>query len=160
DSRRCPEANGFDAAIITRQRDRTVSRPEIDPNTFAHRPLCGSSPSMFYNPHRQVGGVMRQDFFRSGSGLRILALVLIVCGGSGFAGQGTAKGRWVGTWAPAVPPRVDPPPATPSPQNAAPNPGAGRAVQPGPQTLPDGQPIPATAQSMLHFNNQTLRQIV
>jgi lysophospholipase L1-like esterase len=111
---------------------------------------------------------MRQDF-RIGSRLRIrgwsslgagLALVLIVCGERAVDGQETARGRWVGTWATAVTPRVDPPPATQAPQSGAPNPETGRAGQPGPQTLPNGQPIPATAQSMLHFNNQTLRQIV
>ena len=30
----------------------------------------------------------------------------------------------------------------------------------GPETLPNGQPIPDTGQSMVHFNNQTIRQVV
>jgi lysophospholipase L1-like esterase len=57
--------------------------------------------------------------------------------------EGTT-GRWVGTWATAEVgrPQTPPPPAPP--------------VVPPPQ----GQPAPAPPQPFLHFNNQTLRQVV
>jgi lysophospholipase L1-like esterase len=72
--------------------------------------------------------------FASGCSTALLALVLGLCAGSASHGQVAAKEHWVATWATAVTPRVDPAPA--------PNQPAG------------------TAQSMIHFNNQTLRQIV
>jgi len=75
----------------------------------------------------------------------------------------TPAGRWVATWATAVTPRVDAPPPTQN-RNARNAPAAltgTRTPAPSdPQTLPNGEPIPTGGQSAVHFNNQTIRQIV
>jgi hypothetical protein len=70
-------------------------------------------------------------------------------------GQTPAKGRWVATWATAVTPRVD---AAPPSQNPPAAPVPARTSDS--QTLPNGAPIPTGGQSAVHFNNQTIRQIV
>jgi len=73
-------------------------------------------------------------------------------------GQTPAKGRWVATWATAVTPRLDVPPPSQNPP-AAPAPARTPSAS-DPQTLPNGEPIPTGGQSAVHFNNQTIRQIV
>ena len=91
------------------------------------------------------------------------ALVLTTSTLSLVQGQTPAKGRWVATWATAVTPRVDaPPPAqNRNVQNAPAALTGTRTPSPSdPQTLPNGEPIPTGGQSAVHFNNQTIRQIV
>lgn len=86
------------------------------------------------------------------------ALVLATSTLSLAHGQTPAKGRWVATWATAVTPRVDAPPPA---QNAPAAPASARTPSASdPQTLRNGEPIPTGGQSAVHFNNQTIRQIV
>ena len=74
-------------------------------------------------------------------------------------GQGAdARPRWLGTWFAASTARVDQAAATLS--AAASRSAQALVIPPAVQAVAPGQQLPVGGQSALHFNNQTLRQIV
>jgi len=92
---------------------------------------------------------LRRPRCRSAISLAALAVAAVLLGNSGIGAQsGPTSGHWVGTWATAEVGR----PQTPPPPAAPPAPAQ---AQPG-QSVP--APVPPAP--FLHFNNQTLRQIV
>jgi len=94
----------------------------------------------------------------------IIAIAIVTAGvslavGPPAIGQGASSGpHWVGTWFAASTARVDPPAA--SGQNAPAGPDrTPLVIPPAVLAVAPGQVLPVGAQSPLHFNNQTLRQI-
>ena len=98
----------------------------------------------------------------TGGGVMRLAIALILSVLSvqpPVLGQGAQSGQhWLGTWFASSTARVDPPPA----QVPAASPGAvpqAAVTPPAVLTVAPHQELAIGAQSPLHFNNQTLRQI-
>ena len=110
-------------------------------------------------PERLVPGLVLTAAWRMLAVIAVLASVRPVVGQS-------APGRethWIGSWYAAPVARTD---AAPAPAQTA-APASAPAAVPAPPPLPPGilavapgQVVPEGAQSLLHFNNQTLRQIV
>ena len=114
----------------------TLSRNTVSNRLFTTR----WNYDVVINSREQWGRVMKR--------FQIVAAAMMLVNSSIGAQTGSTSGHWVGTWATAEVgrPQTPPPPAAPA-----------AAAQP-----PQGQPAtaPAPPAPYLHFNNQTLRQIV
>src|ERR1700730_3811548 len=82
------------------------------------------------------------------NGLRFVILAAALVAGGPVFGQQAAGEHWVGTWATANVGRPQTPPSSLPP------------APPAQATPPQPAPVPAPPAPFLHFNNQTLRQIV
>src|SRR3977135_1089040 len=111
------------------------------------------------------GVVMGSMELQSGNRVRVTAAAIVVAGllaSSPVLVAQTAAEHWLGTWSTAEVGRPQTPPAAaPAPPPVLPHPGPPRPPRPPPAVRPPQRaPPPAAAPAFLHFNNQTLRQVV